>query len=883
MWDTIKPSIIGVGLLRRLFIALIAGIISVLFAVSALTSSAFAAPLGDSVTVDGQNYTKKALTLPGTDANSTIYVPNTEDTTCPRPEKVVIVQGEAAEDGSAPAKQATYTVDCDGNYSSPKDQKDVTVSTAVSTDENGQGAAKEQTSCAVKGIGWIVCSVSRFMADSMDRIYGWVSDYLTVQPLSTDSESPLFRAWTIVRGIANALFVAAFLLIIYSHLTNQGISNYDIKKMVPRLIIASLLVNVSYYICAIGVDISNILGDSIAASLTEIRNSLPSPTPMGGIVGSTSTWGTVATFILSGGTIGTIGAIGFTGAAVGGSVAALAMLLFPTLIAAVLSALVALLILAARQALITVLVVLSPLAFVAFLLPNTEKQFDRWKDLFIKMLMIFPMFSLLFGGSQLASFIILQNTDKLSVVILALLVQAAPLALTPFLVQFSGSLLGKLAGMVNDPKKGLVDRTRNWSKERAETHAKRAQASGAMRPAYTPSGLSYRRSRSKRSFENRKKLYETKLDAALANDVKLHGVQAETKVYEMRKSTGDSLVEQRFETLKQTRGTDASVISGVNRLEQSRLSHMQAAGNARWEEAVANPEGLAHTNPYTQFAQAANEAYKSQRVADSNITMAKSVQSSDFASLISDDANVALQVEAGGIGKHGTIKVKAGAMSEIIQEGLKNVTAIETAAPVKAGDIKGMKLEFDKAVANNDVDSMRAYLKMMSESSDPGFKAIREVINKHHETIKASDMHETFMHSINSNSAIAASAKDIADYSRDGEAGYRKLELVTNDYGTWKNLSSSQFSTQKASSQIAALMSKDSSGNWAITQEQAAKIAESNSFDNVKKEVQAFVLARSNSKLTRRRNVADGVEVFIPRIEDDIPPLPEEGFSPRRS
>ena len=101
------------------------------------------------------------------------------------------------------------------------------------------------------------------------------------------------------------------------------------------------------------------------------------------------------------------------------------------------------------------------------------------------MLMVFPMFSLLFGGSQLASYIIIQNTDKISVVILGLLVQAAPLAITPFLLQFSGSLVGKMAGMLNDPKKGLVDRSRNWSKDRAETLAKRKMALSENRRPYT--------------------------------------------------------------------------------------------------------------------------------------------------------------------------------------------------------------------------------------------------------------------------------------------------------------------------------------------------------------------------------------------------------------
>ena len=137
--------------------------------------------------------------------------------------------------------------------------------------------------------------------------------------------------------------------------------------MVPRLIIAAFLVNVSYHICAIGVDVSNILGDSIIKALQiyamacrrQHRKEICSTKG-----GSGAVWATITAFVLSG---GTIGALGFTGAAVGGSIAALATLLFPcTYRCSAKRAHSPPAVLAARQALITVLVVLSPLAFVAF-------------------------------------------------------------------------------------------------------------------------------------------------------------------------------------------------------------------------------------------------------------------------------------------------------------------------------------------------------------------------------------------------------------------------------------------------------------------------------------------------------------------------------------
>ena len=71
--------------------------------------------------------------------------------------------------------------------------------------------------------------------------------------------------------------------------------------------------------------------------------------------------------------------------------------------------LLVLLIMAARQALIVILIIISPLAFVCYLLPGTEKWFKKWRDLFFTMLVFFPAFAVIFGGAQLAGIIIIQN------------------------------------------------------------------------------------------------------------------------------------------------------------------------------------------------------------------------------------------------------------------------------------------------------------------------------------------------------------------------------------------------------------------------------------------------------------------------------------------
>lgn len=76
------------------------------------------------------------------------------------------------------------------------------------------------------------------------------------------------------------MFIIAFLAIIVSQVTGMGINNYGIKKMLPRLVVAAIAVNVSYYICQLIVDLTNILGYEIQNALAGISNS-PGPSVFG--------------------------------------------------------------------------------------------------------------------------------------------------------------------------------------------------------------------------------------------------------------------------------------------------------------------------------------------------------------------------------------------------------------------------------------------------------------------------------------------------------------------------------------------------------------------------------------------------------------------------
>ncbi len=353
---------------------------------------------------------------------------------------------------SMEAREYTYT---------PPDKWQKTSSSTVSVD-NTNAQPTVGASCDIDAIGWMICGPTMFIANGMDWIYDQIVHFLEVRPLEVTSDTSTFYvAWSIMRDLANVVFVVSFLFIVYSHVSNFGISAYGLKKMAPRLVIAALLVNTSYLICALLVDLSNIGGYAVKDIFdTMYQQVTDEATANNAGMGSFSD--IVQTF-LAGGTLVLAGIN-----ATGGVLTAAVPFLVPLLAVLFVALLVALLVIAARQALIVILIIIAPVAFVLYLLPGTEKWFDKWKSTFFTMLIFFPAFSFVFGASQVAGMLIITNAQTVIIFILGLAVQLAPLAITPLILKLGGGLLNRFAGIVNNPSKGIIDQSKQWAQKRSK-------------------------------------------------------------------------------------------------------------------------------------------------------------------------------------------------------------------------------------------------------------------------------------------------------------------------------------------------------------------------------------------------------------------------------
>ena len=356
---------------------------------------------------------------------------------------------KACKDGASHKSDSAY---CETTYENTEDINACKQgqSAKIEAPEEEEGG-EPKNSCGIDGgLGWLICPVMTFVANINDAAYGAISGFLDIKPaiLSSGDNSGAKQGWDFFRNIANAIFAVIFLWIIFSQISNVGVSNYGIKKILPRLIIGALLVNLSYYLCQIFVDLSNILGHTLKDALESGAGEI-------GTTSEAAGWGSAIAATI----VGVGGVAAFAALAIG----------IPTLAAGFFAIMTVFIILVVRQAGIILLIAMSPIAFAAWLLPNTEDLFKKWMKMFRGLLLVFPIISLLYGAGKLAGAVLVSsatvdpNNPDETLHLVALAATTMPLIATPFVLQNSlsslgsiGAKIGKLSSAANGNLKNAV-------------------------------------------------------------------------------------------------------------------------------------------------------------------------------------------------------------------------------------------------------------------------------------------------------------------------------------------------------------------------------------------------------------------------------------------
>lgn len=273
------------------------------------------------------------------------------------------------------------------------------------------GAAGAVDSCQGGALGWVLCPIIDGFASAIQGAGSIIESLLTFRVLADKDDGGKIQA---IHGafvsMANILLIIVFMVIVFSQSTSVGLSNYGIKRMLPRLVMGAIFINLSFYICAFLIDISNIAGTSIVGFMIGAGGG---PMSISGAINETVGGGSSGgvNFFSTGGDVA-VGAVGVGAVGAGIAVAstltatALLWLVVPILLAVLVSIFATMLVLIARQVILLGLVLVSPLAFAAWLLPNTDQYFKKWWSLFTQQLIIFPMLMAIFGASILAASLI---------------------------------------------------------------------------------------------------------------------------------------------------------------------------------------------------------------------------------------------------------------------------------------------------------------------------------------------------------------------------------------------------------------------------------------------------------------------------------------------
>lgn len=275
--------------------------------------------------------------------------------------------------------------------------------------------------------GWLLCPGQDLITKVVDYLMSLIDGSMQYTILASDdttadtaNSASIKEIWQKFANIANIIFAVAFLIMIYSMATSTGLSNYHVKKILPKIIVMAVIVNISFYICAAALDVSNILGYNIKEFIWSVGSTSADVNPLNMFTTAAGVAVTVVVALFFGGTI----------------VVAFAIILLA---------------IGFRHVVLTVLVIISPVALSLYMLPNTEKWAKKWMSTFISLLIVYPAFSAVWGASRLLSntFSTLQTSSQIGTIsyaIMPTICSVAPaIAIIP-LFKMSSGLMGYIAG-----------------------------------------------------------------------------------------------------------------------------------------------------------------------------------------------------------------------------------------------------------------------------------------------------------------------------------------------------------------------------------------------------------------------------------------------------
>jgi hypothetical protein len=337
---------------------------------------------------------------------------------------------------------ATYIKANPGDTKAPTGGADGNV--LNSSIDTGSGNGNSSSCYTISNpLTWILCPV----VDLADGLYGWLTSQIK-SLLSIDKNAyqdpSLEQSWAIFRNVASTLLVLVALAMIAGQVFNfEFMSAYTVKKVLPRLVIAAILIQLSWFIFTTMITIVNDIGLAVYSMLLAPFNLNGAGSDVVDLLGNASKSGN-----LFSGSLVLVGALGAGAAgfvAIGGlaGIVGLAVVGIFGIMAAIATLIL-------RKILIILLLALAPLALVAWILPGTQKWWDAWWKLFSRLLIMFPLIMALLAAGRIAATILSRNDSGGAVQpFVVIIAYFMPLFLIPATFKFAGGIFASTSARIN--------------------------------------------------------------------------------------------------------------------------------------------------------------------------------------------------------------------------------------------------------------------------------------------------------------------------------------------------------------------------------------------------------------------------------------------------
>lgn len=216
----------------------------------------------------------------------------------------------------------------------------------------------------------------------------------TLNILQGESAIVIHAGWNFMAGIVNMMLLIGFVVIAIAII--MGSDSYGLKKAMPKLILVAFLVNFTLLFVGIGVDITNIIYNTVANRFSEEGGSIliEAVSPL-----LTGLWPAGIAMFVGFFISWVAAAINPFTALVAHAVIAFGFLaLIPFILQFIIVGAIMLLmagvfftfyaVFIARTLIISILAILSPLAFFCLIFPATKKWWDMWLHHFIQWLFV---------------------------------------------------------------------------------------------------------------------------------------------------------------------------------------------------------------------------------------------------------------------------------------------------------------------------------------------------------------------------------------------------------------------------------------------------------------------------------------------------------------